>query len=80
MTFKNKQTEFLDIVLEEIQKQSGKLREDIVIVSYVWTLGNLKAVLGVRGLDEDDYYEATYYKEHNCIYLVTYNKTNKVVL
>ena len=80
MTFKNKQTEFLDIVLEEIQKQSGKSREAINIVSYVWTLGNLKAVLGVRGLDEDDYYEATYDKEHNCIYLVTYNKTNKTVL
>lgn len=80
MTFKNKQAEFLDIVLEEIQKQSGKSREDIVIVSYVWTLGNLKAVLGVRGLDEDDYYEATYDKAHNCIYLVTYTQTNKVVL
>ena len=80
MTFKNKQTEFLDIVLEEIQKQSGKSRDDIVIVSYVWTLGNLKAVLSVKGLDEDDYYEATYDKVHNCIYLVTYTQTNKVVL
>ena len=80
MTFKNKQTEFLDIVLEEIQKQSGKSREDIVIVSYVWTLGNLKAVLCVMGQDTDDYYEATYDKEHNCIYLVTYTQTNKVVL
>ena len=80
MSFKNKQTEFLDIVLEEIQKQSGKSREAINIVSYVWTLGNLKAVLCVMGQDTDDYYEATYDKEHNCIYLVTYNKTNKTVL
>ena len=80
MTFKNKQTEFLDIVLEEIQKQSGKSREAINIVSYVWTLGNLKAVLCVMGQDTDDYPEATYDKEHNCIYLVTYNKTNKTVL
>ena len=80
MTFKDKQKDFLDIVTEEIQKQSGKLREDIVIVSYVWTLGNLKAVLCVMGQDTDDYYEATYDKEHNCIYLVTYNKTNKTVL
>ena len=80
MTFKNKQTEFLDIVSEEIQKQSGKPGEAINLVSYVWTLGNLKAVFAVKGQDKDDYYEATYDKEHNCIYLVTYNQTNKVVL
>lgn len=75
-----KQTNFLSIVTKHIEEAHEVAEADIEMVSYTWTLGNLKAVFTVIGKDENDYYEATYNVNTDEIYLVTYNQTDKVVL
>ena len=75
-----KQENFISIVTKYIEEHSGVEATDIKVVSYTWTLGNLKAVFTVIGKGENDYYEATYNVSSDEIYLVTYNQTGKVVL
>lgn len=75
-----KQENFISIVTKHIEEHNGVEATDIEMVSYTWTLGNLKAVFTIIGQAEDDYYEATYNVRTDEIYLVTYNQTEKVVL
>ena len=75
-----KQENFISIVTKHIEEHNEVEATDIEMVSYTWTLGNLKAVFTIIGKDENDYYEATYNVSSDEIYLVTYNKTGKVVL
>ena len=75
-----KQENFISIVTKYIEEHNEVEPTDIEMVSYTWTLGNLKAVFTIIGKNENDYYEATYNVSSDEIYLVTYNKTGKVVL
>lgn len=75
-----KQENFISIVTKHIEEHNEVEATDIKMVSYTWTLGNLKAVFTIIGQDENDYYEATYNVSSDEIYLVTYNQTGKVVL
>lgn len=75
-----KQENFISIVTKYIEGHNEVEATDIEMVSYTWTLGNLKAVFTIIGKGENDYYEATYNVSSDEIYLVTYNKTGKVVL
>lgn len=75
-----KQENFISIVTKYIEEYNEVEATDIEMVSYTWTLGNLKAVFTIIGQAEDDYYEATYNVSSDEIYLVTYNQTEKVVL
>ena len=75
-----KQENFISIVTKYIEEHTEVEPTDIEMVSYTWTLGNLKAVFTIIGKNENDYYEATYNVSSDEIYLVTYNKTGKVVL
>ena len=75
-----KQENFISIVTKYIEEHNEVEATDIEMVSYTWTLGNLKAVFTIIGKNENDYYEATYNVSSDEIYLVTYNKTGKVVL
>lgn len=75
-----KQENFISIVTKYIEEYNEVEPTDIEMVSYTWTLGNLKAVFTIIGQAEDDYYEATYNVSSDEIYLVTYNQTGKVVL
>ena len=75
-----KQENFISIVTKYIEEHAEVEPTDIKVVSYTWTLGNLKAVFTIIGKNENDYYEATYNVSSDEIYLVTYNKTGKVVL
>lgn len=75
-----KQENFISIVTKYIEGHNEVEATDIEMVSYTWTLGNLKAVFTIIGKNENDYYEATYNVSSDEIYLVTYNKTGKVVL
>lgn len=75
-----KQENFISIVTKHIEEHNEVEATDIKVVSYTWTLGNLKAVFTIIGKDENDYYEATYNVRSDEIYLVTYNQTGKVVL
>lgn len=75
-----KQANFVEIVEREITRMAYCTPQDIAMVSYVWTLGNLKAVFTVIGIDSNDYFEATYNVQKDEIYLVQYNQTMKVVL
>lgn len=75
-----KQENFISIVTKYIEEYNEVEPTDIEMVSYTWTLGNLKAVFTIIGQAEDDYYEATYNVSSDEIYLVTYNQTEKVVL
>ena len=75
-----KQTKFIYIVEREITLMAYCTPQDIEMVSYVWTLGNIKAVFTVLDGDGNDYFEATYNMNKDEIYLVQYDKTMKVVL
>lgn len=75
-----KQENFISIVTKHIEEHNEVDATDIKVVSYTWTLGNLKAVFTIIGKGENDYYEATYNVRSDEIYLVTYNQTKKVVL
>ena len=75
-----KQENFISIVTKYIEEHNEVEATDIEMVSYTWTLGNLKAVFTIIGKNENDYYEATYNVSSDEIYLVTYNQTEKVVL
>lgn len=75
-----KQTKFIYIVEREIARMAYCTPQDIEMVSYVWTLGNLKAVFAVLNIDSNDYFEATYNVNKDEIYLVQYDETMKVVL
>lgn len=75
-----KQENFISIVTKYIEEHNEVEATDIKMVSYTWTLGNLKAVFTIIGKDENDYYEATYNVISDEIYLVTYSQTGKVVL
>ena len=75
-----KQVNFVEICKTEIAEQENVPQSDIVIVSYVWTLGNLKAVFAILSKDENDLIEATYNTNKDEIYLVTYKQTKKVVI
>lgn len=69
--------QFLDLCIENISKQMGVAKENVLVVWSCKVLQNNKALLGISG-PNDVYYEFTYNGDKKELYMDVYSKDHNV--